>query len=84
MAGAHAALRRANLVTVTAGGNDLSFSNLLVSCVGVVATPLSTAVQYFDAASRTTACTTMVTTAAALLDASLDPTTGALSAPSSS
>ncbi len=75
---ARAALRRAALVTVTAGGNDLSFSNLLVSCVGVVSSPASSTVQYLSYASDPVACTAAV---AGLLGAQFNSATGTLTTP---
>jgi len=81
VSGARTALGHAALVTVTAGGNDLSFSNLLTSCVGGALTASSTVVRYYGVVSGTTACTRAVTTAAGLLGASLDPSTGTLRAP---
>ena len=81
--GARTALGHAAMVTVTAGGNDLSFSNLLTSCVGGALTASSTSVQYYGVVSGTSECTGAVATAAGLLGASLDASTGALSAPGS-
>ena len=81
--GARIALGHASLVTVTAGGNDLSFTNLLTSCVGGALTVSATRVQYYGVVSGTTACTAAVTKAAGVLGASLDRSTGALSTPGS-
>ncbi len=77
VAAAGPSLRRANVVTLTAGGNDLSFSDLLVSCLGGVATTTAATVQYFSYASGPTACASAVATAASLLGASVS-VTGAL------
>ena len=71
-----AALERASLVTLTAGGNDLSFSNLLVSCLGGVATTTATTVQYFSNTSGPTPCASAVAQAASLLGASVEATSG--------
>lgn len=78
---ARTALRRAGLVTVTAGGNDLSFSNLLVSCVGGVSSPTSSIVQYLSYASGPAACTAAVAAAAGLLGAKFNSVTGTLTTP---
>ena len=68
---ARAALRHAALVTLTAGGNDLSFSNLLVSCVGGVTSLTSSVVRYVSYASGPTACAAAIAQAARELGATV-------------
>ena len=68
---ARAALRHAALVTLTAGGNDLSFSNLLVSCVGGVTSLTSSVVRYVSYASGPSACAAAIAQAARELGATV-------------
>ena len=75
----HSALASAELVTMDAGGNDLSFSGLLRTCIGLL-TPSSTAIRYFPGVSGTTACDNAVRSAAALLGAKVVPMSGAIAA----
>ena len=83
VAKARAALSEASLVTLTAGGNDLSFSKVWISCVGVVTSPSSNAVEYLPVSGGPSACTSAVTRAAKLLGARVNVRTGAVIAPSS-
>ena len=66
---ARAALHRAALVTLTAGGNDLSFTNLLVSCLGGVTSLTSPVVHYESYASGSAACAVAIAQAARELGA---------------
>ncbi len=68
---ARVALRHAALVTLTAGGNDLSFTNLLVSCLGGVTSLTSPVVRYESYASGPTTCATAIAQAASELGASV-------------
>ncbi|MGC8510261.1 MAG: GDSL-type esterase/lipase family protein [Acidimicrobiales bacterium] len=68
---ARTALRHAALVTLTAGGNDLSFSNLLVSCVGGVTSLATPVVRYESYASSPTACAAAIAQAARELAATV-------------
>lgn len=83
VAQARVALSEASLVTLTAGGNDLAFSRVWISCVGVVTSPSSTAVRYLPISGGPSACRSAVTRATRLLGASVNTRTGAVIAPSS-
>ena len=63
---------------MTAGGDDLSFSNLLVSCLGGVATTTSATLQCFSYASGPTPCASAIAHAASPLGASVDAISGAV------
>ena len=78
---ASASLANASLVTLTAGGNDLSFSKLSLSCLGAVTSPSSDHVQYLPFSGGSSACANAVAGAARLLGASVNPKTGAVSSP---
>lgn len=80
---ASSSLSDAALVTLTAGGNDVSFSKLLISCVGAITAPSSTTVQYLPVSGGPSTCASAVAAAARLLGARVDTRTGAVSAPSS-
>ncbi|MHB1251975.1 MAG: GDSL-type esterase/lipase family protein [Acidimicrobiales bacterium] len=78
---ANVSLGDASLVTLTAGGNDVSFSKLMMSCVGAVTSPTSSDVRYLPFSGGVSACTNTVDTAVRLLGASLHPATGAVTVP---
>jgi lysophospholipase L1-like esterase len=78
---ARASLARASLVTLTAGGNDISFTDLLVACLGVVSSPSSSSVRYLGTSSSPANCSSVVASAARLLGGTLVATSGAVVAP---
>lgn len=79
--GASVSLGDASLVTLTAGGNDVSFSRLMLSCVGVVTSPSSPTVRYVPFSGGLSACTNAVDAATRLLGARVHPATGAVTVP---
>ncbi|MBW4076978.1 MAG: hypothetical protein HIU84_00385 [Acidobacteria bacterium] len=78
---ANVSLANSSLVTLTAGGNDVAFSKLSLSCLGAVTSPSSSDVRYLPFAGGASACASAVTGAAKLLDARVHPQTGAVTAP---
>jgi hypothetical protein len=73
-----ATLGRAAITTVTAGGNDLPFSGLITSCVGVVTSTAPPLFKYVSGASGAATCAGAIAHAASLLGADFDPVTGGL------
>ncbi len=68
-------LRRARLVTLSAGGNDLPFSGLSEACIGLVDSVTAPSIRYLPNVSGAAPCGAAITRAATLLGATLDPTT---------
>jgi len=68
-------LRRARLVTLSAGGNDLPFSGLSEACIGLVDSVAATSIRYLPDVSGVAPCDAAIMKATALLGATLDPTT---------
>jgi lysophospholipase L1-like esterase len=80
---ARASLANASLVTLSAGGNDVGFSRLSISCIGALTSPTSNDVRYLPFAGGPSACAGSIDAAAKLLGARVHPKIGALSVPSS-
>lgn len=76
-------LSGATLVTLTAGGNDVSFARLWISCVGALTTLSSGAVQYLPISGGPPACRSAVSSAAQLLGVRVNIKTAAVIAPAS-
>ncbi len=78
---ASASLANATLVTLSAGGNDVGFSKLSISCIGAVTSPSSNDVRYLPFTGGPVACASSINSAARLLGARVHPKIGALSTP---
>ncbi len=79
-AGAAAQIRRARLVTVTAGGNDLPFTGLSEACIGLVASVSATAIRYVPGVSGPTYCNAALSKAVSLLGGRFNAIAGSISA----
>ncbi len=73
-------LARSSLVTLSAGGNDLSFSGLVRACIGLIGSTSATPIRYLPGVSGPAQCNAAITTAATLLGARVDSSTGLISA----
>lgn len=74
-------LRHAELTTVTAGGNDLSFTGLIAACVGAVNSTSSPTIKYLPNVSSSALCANAIGGAANLLGAGINPVTGSVTIP---
>ena len=74
-------LRHSEFTTVTAGGNDLTFSGLIAACIGAVNSTASLTLEYLPGVSSPELCANAISGAASLLGAGVNPVTGDVTVP---